>query len=153
MSFDEEWTRLKAEASTRTRLNNASRGGGGGAEDLVVRQDDLGRVGNDAFKLHGDLRKAADIAGAGAGKDGAGSSMRAAQQLTAHNFATGAALSLTVEIWDSQAKTLLQALAHISNHLDFTRKRHSEDEADIEASLRNRDGTAMPVSKISQYFQ
>ncbi|MDX3234036.1 hypothetical protein PV419_52820, partial [Streptomyces sp. ME19-01-6] len=62
MSFDSEWSQLKAEAagqqSARTRLNQlAAAGGGGGDEDggktsdLIVHQDDLGAVGHEAFVL------------------------------------------------------------------------------------------------------
>ncbi|WP_030544002.1 hypothetical protein [Streptomyces albus] len=156
MSFDEEWARLRAQASDRTRLNRLPEEGGAGgsaAEDLVVRQDDLGQVGNDAFKLHGDLQRAGDIVGAGMDEEGTGTTMRAARQLKKHRFAAGAALSTTVETWDSQLKTLLQACAHISNHLDFSRKRHTEDEAAIAASMRHRDGSAVSASAISQYFR
>ncbi|CUM37738.1 hypothetical protein BN2537_4441 [Streptomyces venezuelae] len=40
--------------------------GGNGQADLVVNQDDLGAVGHEAFVLHSQLQKEADIAGAGA---------------------------------------------------------------------------------------
>src|SRR4051794_7374227 len=95
MSFDSEWSELKADAagrqSPRTRLNQfpadgGGSGGGGGTgggkgSDLIVHQDDLGAVGHEAFVLHGELQKVADIAGAGASKDGVGSSMQAAKAL------------------------------------------------------------------------
>ncbi|MER7790715.1 hypothetical protein [Streptomyces sp. NPDC097640] len=75
MSFDSEWSQLKADAagqqSAQTRLNQlaAADGGGGGKDggktsDLIVHQDDLDAVGHEAFILHGELQKAADIAGA-----------------------------------------------------------------------------------------
>ncbi|MEU9792672.1 hypothetical protein AB0E27_18940 [Streptomyces sparsogenes] len=163
MSFDSEWSQLKADAaerqSTHTRLNQtvADGGGGtgagatgeGGSTDLVVHQDDLGAVGHEAFVLHGRLQKAADIAGAGANKDGVGSSMQAAKALSDHNFAMGAELSTTVSVWSSQVKTVLQMCAHISNHLDYSKKRHAEDDEVIAASLRHRDGSAVSVSEIS----
>ncbi|MFJ5221302.1 hypothetical protein [Streptomyces sp. NPDC088400] len=162
----DEWEQSKAEVaerhstSTETKLNQLpadSRSGGGGASggqsDLVTNQDDLGDVGHEAFMLHDHLGRQADIAGAGADKNGAGSSMQAAASLKSHNFALGGALEKTVEIWTTQLKTLLQACAHISNHLDHTKTSHARDDALIEASFRNRNGSAVPVSRISEYFK
>ncbi|MFF1453450.1 hypothetical protein ACFVYF_35735 [Streptomyces sp. NPDC058274] len=154
----EEWEQLKAQAAerqpTRMRLNQlAPEGGGGGTGDLVVHQDDLGAVGHEANILYGDLSKEADIAGAGAGKDGAGSTMQAAATLKSHGFETGSALETTVEIWTSQVKSVLQACAHISNHLDFSQKLHTQDDAKIAAVVSGRDGSAMSVSQLDEYFK
>lgn len=152
MAFDEEWARLKADAQERssgqTRLNAA-----GANDDLVVRQDDLGAVGSEAFRLHGELRKCADIAGAGADGSGAGTTARAAAELQGRNLAVGGELYSTLEVWSSQVKTVLQMCAHISNHLDFSKKLHANDDAEIAASLRSRDGTAVPVSEIAKYVK
>ncbi|MFD4831594.1 hypothetical protein ACFWPV_17330 [Streptomyces uncialis] len=152
MAFDEDWAQLKADAqerqSGRTQLNSA-----GPKEDLVVRQDDLGAVGNEAFRLHGELRKCTDIAGAGADKAGAGTTARAAAELRRRNLSTGDELYSTLEIWTSQVRTVLQMCAHISNHLDFSKKLHADDDAGIAASLRRRDGSAVPVSEISKYVK
>lgn len=145
MAFNDEWARLKADTATRMRLNGA---GGGSQDRLVVHQDDLGRVGHDAFELHGRLGKAADVARGG----GEGVTAKAARVLGQHNFATGSALSAAVTVWGDQVKTLMQACAHISNHLDFTKATHAEDDAQIAASLRHRDGSAVSVSEISKYF-
>ncbi|MES4905230.1 MULTISPECIES: hypothetical protein [unclassified Streptomyces] len=164
MSFDSEWSQLKADAagqqSAHTRLNQlAATGGGGGggggedggkASDLIVHQDDLGAVGHEAFVLHGQLQKAADIAGAGAGEDGVGSSMQSAKALSDHNFTMGDELSTTVSVWTSQVNTMLQMCAHISNHLDYSKKSHAKDDELIAASFRNRDGSAVSVSEISK---
>jgi hypothetical protein len=153
-----EWEQLKAEAAGRhpaagTQIDHlAPADGGGGAEDLLVHQDDLGAVGHEAYTLHDHLRTAADIAGAGADKDGAGSSVQAGNALKSHGFETGAALERTVSVWTSQVKSVLQACAHISNHLDFSKKRHAEDDARIGAELRRADGTAVSVSKLNDYF-
>ncbi|MEU0111576.1 hypothetical protein ABZ313_40395 [Streptomyces sp. NPDC006251] len=161
MAWD-EWEQLKAEVaqsgSTGMQLNQlAADGGGGGgsgvAGDLVVNQDDLGAVGHDAFTLYEDLRIGTDIAGAGMNKDGAGSTMQAAASLKSHGFTMGAALELTVEVWTSQSKAVLQACAHISNHLDYSKKLHAEDDAKIAAVLRSRDGLAESVSELSKYFK
>ncbi|WP_409471627.1 hypothetical protein [Streptomyces sp. HC307] len=153
----EEWEQLKAGAaerrSTQMQLNQLSADGGGGGGELVANQDDLGAVGHDAFLLYNDLSKDTDIAGAGMNKDGAGSTMQAAASLKSHGFEMGGALELTVEVWTSQAKTVLQACAHISNHLDYSKKRHAADDADIAALVRRRDGSAITVSEISKYFE
>ncbi|WP_405795392.1 hypothetical protein [Streptomyces sp. NBC_01506] len=156
MAWD-EWERLKSDAagrqSTEMRLNQAPGAPGGSESDLVVNQDDLGAVGHDAFVLHRDLGKQVDIAGAGADKSGSGSSMQAAASLKIHNFALGSALETTVSTWTSQQKSLLQACAHISNHLDYSKASHAKDDAAIEASIRGRDGTALPVSRLDTYFK
>jgi hypothetical protein len=159
MGWD-EWEQLKTDAaqraSTQMRLNqlSAEGGGGGGAQaDLIVNQDDLGAVGHDAHILYEDLRVGADIAGAGADKDGTGSTAQAAAALKSHGFATGGALETTVDIWTSQLKTVLQACAHISDHLDFSKKLHAQDDAKVGAVILGSDGGALPVSEISKYFK
>ncbi|MEU6661132.1 hypothetical protein [Streptomyces sp. NPDC046821] len=152
MAWD-EWQQSKDAVSerrtVRTQLNQAEPAGGG---DLVVRQDDLGAVGHEAFILHGELRKRADIAGAGADKDGAGSTMRAAAALKSHHFALGSELATTVEMWTSQVKSVLQACGHISNHLDYSKKMHAHDDARIAADVRGRTGP-LPVSALDGYFR
>lgn len=156
MTWD-EWDNAKAEVVAQRRvsmqLNQLPGGPAGGQGDLVVNQDDLGGVGHEAFVLHGQLQKQADIAGAGIDKEGAGSTMQAAAALKTSGFALGSELETTVSVWTSQANTLLQACAHISNHLDFSRKAHAQDDAAIAASLRNRDGSAVPSSRIVEYFK
>ncbi|WP_327284781.1 MULTISPECIES: hypothetical protein [unclassified Streptomyces] len=154
-----EWENAKAEAVAQRqvsmRLNQLPGGpaGSSGEADLVVHQDDLGDVGHEAFALHGKLQKEADIAGAGSNPEGAGSTMQAAAALKASTFALGGELETTVSVWTSQVRTVLQACAHISNHLDYSKKAHAEDDAAIAASLRNRDGSAVPVSRLAEYFK
>ncbi|MFJ3975214.1 hypothetical protein [Streptomyces sp. NPDC090021] len=157
MAWD-EWDSAKADVTAgrqaSMRLNQLPGGpGGGGQDDLVVNQDDLGGVGHEAFMLHGQLQKEADIADVGANKEGAGSTMQAAAALTGSNFALGGELQTTVSVWTSQVKSVLQACAHISNHLDYSKKAHAENDAAIAASLRNRDGSAVPVSRLTEYFK
>ncbi|KUM68872.1 hypothetical protein [Streptomyces curacoi] len=158
MAWD-EWEQLKAEAaqrrSTQMQLNQlpAERSGSGGGGDLVVNQDDLGTVGHEAFLLCEGLRREADVAGAGANKDGVGSTTQAATSLKSHNFAMGGALETTVEIWTSQVKSVLQACAHISNHLDYSKKLHASEDAKVAAVISRDDGSAVPVSEISKYFK
>ena len=154
----EEWEKAKGRVAERgvahMQLNHQpDRGGGTGAEDLVVHQDDLGRVGHEAFLLHARLHDQADIAGAGADKSGAGTTMQAASDLKSHHFEMGSALETTVSVWTSQVKTVLQALAHISNHLDYSKRLHAHDDARIGAEMRNRDGSAVSVSVLDEYFK
>ncbi|AYN39110.1 hypothetical protein D9753_09525 [Streptomyces dangxiongensis] len=135
------------------RLNQAATDGGGGSGDLVVHQDDLGRVGHEADLLFEDLKGQADIAAAGSGNGSVGSTMQAAAALKSHGFQMGSALETTVEVWTTQVKAVLQARAHISDHLDFTQKLHAEDGAEIGATLRGRDGSAVSVSQLNEYFK
>ncbi|MEH0548442.1 hypothetical protein QA802_36875 [Streptomyces sp. B21-105] len=161
MTFGDEWAQLVSEGrqrqSTGMRLNQLEPGSGGtggaAGKDLVVRQDDLGAVGHEAFVLHGDLHKKADIVGAGADRNGEGSTARAAREFADRNLTMGSELYTTLSVWDTQVKTVLQMCAHISNHLDYSKKLHANDDAAIAASLRGRDGTAMPVSEISTYVR
>ncbi|QES55062.1 hypothetical protein DEJ51_13320 [Streptomyces venezuelae] len=156
MAWD-EWetakTTVAADQRVSMRLNQVPGGSGSGQSDLVVHQDDLGAVGHEAFVLHSQLQKEADIAGAGADKEGAGSTMQAAAALKGSNFALGGELEATVSVWTSQVKSILQACAHISNHLDYSKKAHAEDDAAIAASLQNRDGSAVPASRLAEYFK
>ncbi|MEV1006666.1 hypothetical protein [Streptomyces sp. NPDC049881] len=114
MSFDDEWRAIQAESARATR-------------DLSVHQDDLGRVGSAAYELHGRLAADADHARA--------ATAEAATGLTADGLVTGTALATLLETWASQTTTLLDACAHISNHLDHSAAAHQQDEADIAASL------------------
>lgn len=136
-SFDEEWQVLRGQASAEAgmRLNSE---GGGGAADLTVQRDDLGAIGNAAHALHTAMSKDGDNA------DQATS--QAATALTNGNFASGAALTKANDRWSTQLKTLLDACARISNHLDYTKAAHDKDEADIQGHFAS-------VSKISEYWK
>ncbi|WP_405790607.1 hypothetical protein OG753_28165 [Streptomyces sp. NBC_00029] len=136
MTFDEEWAAAKQSTATT----------GGSSYDLVVTQDDLGAVGHEAFVIHRELRKKSDIAGTGA-------SGRAAAECSARNLAMGSELSVTLSTWDSQVKTVLQMYAHISNHLDYSKKSHANNDEAIAASMRHRDGSAMSASEIQRYVK
>ncbi|MFF8602662.1 hypothetical protein ACF065_22055 [Streptomyces sp. NPDC015232] len=157
MAWD-EWEAAKAAVAARegaqTRLNQAgaSGAGGAGAADLVVREDDLGAVGHEAFILHGELSKKADIAAAGSGDTAVGSTMRAAASLRNHHLELGSELETTVEVWTSQVKHVLQACAHISNHLDYSKKMHVRDDVHIAAELKGRTGP-VSVSALNEYFK
>ncbi|WP_016910198.1 hypothetical protein [Streptomyces xiaopingdaonensis] len=69
MSFEEEWSYLVSQAekgqSAATRINHATTpavGGDGASPDLVVRDDQLGRIGNIAASLFRQIQSAADEA-------------------------------------------------------------------------------------------
>jgi acyl-CoA thioesterase FadM len=126
MSFDAEWAALKAEAaqrrSTRMQLNQLppdSQGGGVPQGDLAVSQTDLAAIGDAAFQLHQDLDRDGDHARAATAQ--AASSLKA-------DFAIGAALDHVATRWSEQLRSVVDACAHISNHLDYTRNAHAGDE-------------------------
>lgn len=156
MAWD-EWEQLKTQAadqqSAHMQLNQVPADGSSGNPDLVVQQDDLGAVGHEAFLLHGDLVKKVDIAGAGINSDHAGSTHQAASALAACGFAMGDELMTTLSVWESQVKSVRQACAHISNHLDYSKKLHANDDAEIGAVIKSRNGSAMPVTELDKYFE
>ncbi|MFI8853846.1 hypothetical protein [Streptomyces sp. 891-h] len=130
--------------------------GTGAASDepsLVVHQDDLGAVGHEAFKLHGMLRKKADIGNAGRDGKELSSTASAAKEMSSHHLLTGDELDTTLATWSSQVKTVLQMCAHISNHLDYSKKAHMHDDREIAASMRHRDGTPMSPSEILKHVK
>lgn len=152
MSFDDEWTSAKTVAM---RVNNADSTGGSkpkpGSVDYVVEDDELGDIGHAAFGLFNGLESG--------GKHAAAASETAGSGLTGDGFDTGAALTEVKQTWDTQVKTLLQACAHISNHLDHTKKSSKEDDDWIQAQLRiigpvvPGDDGAVSASQIDKYFR
>ncbi|MFF6910235.1 hypothetical protein ACFY9Q_30360 [Streptomyces sp. NPDC012389] len=141
MTFDEEWSELRAAAAERTamRINGVpSEGGGGGTPDLVVNRDDLGAIGNDAYDLRTRLSKEGDHARP--------ATFDAAIALTNGNFASGAAVLKVHDRWRAQIKTLLDSCAHISNHLDYTKAQHAKDEVKVVGDLT-------PISKLTEYLK
>ncbi|MFF9410825.1 hypothetical protein ACF1B0_35715 [Streptomyces anandii] len=153
-----EWEQLKRRAAddkaTHLRLNQAA-GSAAGAGDagLVVHQDDLGAVGHEAFQLHGRLHNQVDVAGVGADDHGAGTTVQTAAALKSHHFAMGAGLETTVSVRTAQVKAVLQAFAHILNHLDYSKKLHTRDDETIAVEIRSRNGAAVPVSVLNSYFE
>lgn len=142
MSFEEEWAELRAAAEQRgaMRLNGvpAEGGGGGGTPDLVVNRDDLGRIGSDAYELRGRLSKDGDHARP--------TTFDAAIALTNGEFVSGSALLKVHDRWNTHMKTLLDACARISNHLDYTKAQHSKDDVKIQ-------GEVTAVSKLTEYLR
>jgi hypothetical protein len=126
MAWD-EWEQLKS--STAMQLNGppAQGGGdsaGGGGPELRASQQDLAAVGDAAFRLFDNLGKH--------GRDAWSISQTAAKDLSTQGFALGGALDHVQDKWEKQLKTLLDACAHISNHMDYTKGAHAGDEYHIQ---------------------
>ena len=149
MSFEREWAELKAKAegeqAERLQLNQVLPPDRPG---LLVRQDDLGAVGHEAFVLHRQLRKDADVTGSFGNADKA-DTVRAASELTSHSFELGKALKKTNSLWTSKLRTVLQGCAHISNHLDYTKSSHHKDDDKIGATMKH----PMTTDEISSHLK
>lgn len=140
MTWDQEWAAARATATTM-RINHADEGPGGasgGGADLTVHRDDLGAIGHDAFTLHGRLARDGDHARV--------TTFDASVALTNGNFTSGTQLMKVHDRWNKQLRTLLDACAHISDHLDYTKATHAANDADIAGKLT-------PISKINEYFK
>lgn len=132
MAWDEEWAAARAGSADTPRARQAPAGTG-----LTVHQDDLGAVGHDAFVLHGQLARKGDHARP--------ATHAAAVALTGANFSSGAQLMTVQDRWRTQLRTLTDACAQISNHLDFSARTHRQNDADITGRLTS-------VSTINSYF-
>ncbi|MGW5678930.1 hypothetical protein ACWEV4_28300 [Streptomyces sp. NPDC003860] len=136
----EEWDQLKATAAERgnqqMQLNGLppeeGGGSGGGQGDLKVSEADLAAVGDHAFKLYGRLWPEART-------PVARSTGRAADDLVGKSFALGGALRHVAARWDRQLGTLMDACAHISNHMDFSAKTHKDSDEWIQRGMSNID--------------
>ncbi|MFJ5271355.1 hypothetical protein [Streptomyces sp. NPDC088358] len=147
MAWD-EWEQLKSEAAKRQttpmRLNQLEPSGGGESGggksawgDLTVSQKDLASIGSAAHDLFDDFGRYSDHARI--------SSMTAAGGLKSEGFALGGALDHVAEHWVDQARSLLDACAHISNHLRFTKNQHAADESYVA-------GTLSSISQLDEGF-
>jgi hypothetical protein len=136
MAWD-EWEQLKSQTaerqSTQMQLNGLPEedrrllGDGSPNGDLTVSQKDLAAVGDSAFKLYTKLGRS--------GRDAWSSSQTAAKDLIKQEFEVGGALDRVQERWEKQLQSLLDACAHISNHMDFTKKAHQGDEYYIASTV------------------
>ncbi|WP_415951350.1 hypothetical protein [Streptomyces sp. KLOTTS4A1] len=133
MAWD-EWEQLKAAAAersaTRMQLNrdpDSDLASSGPQGDLTVNQQDLAKIGDEAFKLFEGLGDH--------GRDAWSSSQAAAKDLTTQGFEVGSGLDRVQERWEKQLQSLLDACAHISNHMDFTKKAHQGDEHYIASTV------------------
>ncbi|MET7288598.1 hypothetical protein [Streptomyces sp. NPDC005573] len=129
----QEWEQLKAEAAdrhpTRMQLNHrpADEGGTATRGDLVVRHKDLEAVGKAAHDLFDDFTTYSGHARV--------ASEAAAGGLKGDGYALGEALEHVTLRWSEQTRTLLDACAHISNHLRFTRNQHAADDGYIAGAV------------------
>ncbi|GAB7104862.1 hypothetical protein JCM4814A_31760 [Streptomyces phaeofaciens JCM 4814] len=142
MAWD-EWEQLKSEAAadseTHMRLNQLDPGSGpvrpapdpGQYGDLKVNQQDLAKIGTNAFKLYNDLWDK--------GRRAVPTSESAAGKLTTAGFALGGALQHVALRWDEQLGSLRDACAHISNHMTVTKKLHSGDDHYIRRQMSSID--------------
>ncbi|MFJ8546256.1 hypothetical protein ACIRFH_30500 [Streptomyces sp. NPDC093586] len=131
-----EWEQLKADTlrrqqgSVHMQLNQVD--GGGPSKpvqygDLKVANDGLTKIGTAAFELYDQLWKKARVS--------VPSSESAAADLSKQGFALGAGLAHVSTRWDEQLKSLLDACAHISNHMRVTKKVHDGDEGYIQRQM------------------
>ncbi|MBD0743974.1 hypothetical protein [Streptomyces sp. CBMA152] len=138
MSFDQDWAALKAKA--QMRLDSVPspdpRGSSPDGADLILKYDDMGKIGHAAFLLHQHLSSA--------GKHAQPGTEAAAKSLGSDGFATGTALAKAGEGWQGQLQVLLDACAQISNHLDYSVKSSDQDDHAIAAQIR--------VATISEYL-
>ncbi|MET9502210.1 hypothetical protein ABZY42_10835 [Streptomyces sp. NPDC006622] len=137
-----EWEQLKsaaAEQPTRMQLNQypADEGGNGTQGDLVVGHQDLEAVGKAAHDLFEDFMTYSGHARV--------ASAAAAGGLKSEGFAVGSALDHVTERWSEQSRTLLDACAHISNHLRFTKNQHAGDDSYI-------SGTVSSIALLDEGF-
>ncbi|MCX5340074.1 hypothetical protein [Streptomyces atratus] len=150
MAWD-EWEQAKAEgtanrSAVQMQLNQAAAsGGGGGQKDLVVHNDQLGKLGNLAYTLREGLRVDADHARQ--------NTFDASIELFNDGLDMGSALTELHDAWNTQVGTLKEACAHISNHLDYSRTQHAKDEVQIATAMRDAAGKPMTQSRIQDYWK
>lgn len=148
MGWD-EWEQLKADAlareqgggdgGTHMQLNQyPGDSGPGGAPgvpaktgNLSVRNQDLTKIGSQAHTLYTQLWDQARLDNT--------SVDRAASNLTTQGFALGAGLQHVSNRWSTQLKSVLDACAHIANHMQVTKKIHAGDEAYIQRQMSSID--------------
>ncbi|MFD9605373.1 hypothetical protein ACFRFL_03155 [Streptomyces sp. NPDC056708] len=139
MSFEEEWAGLKANAAARMQLNGAPTSDPRPAPsdgDLVIYDDELGKIGHFAYQLHNNLK--AD------GKHARTTTEAAGTSLASDGFEMGKALTAASKVWDEQVGTLTDSCAHISNHLDFTKASKKKDDEWV--------ATQVSASRIADYY-
>ncbi|MEV4338143.1 hypothetical protein [Streptomyces sp. NPDC049590] len=139
MAWD-EWEQLKTQAaqgqSTHMRLNQVDGGGGtaalpGKTGDLKVGHKDLEKIGSSAHHLYEQLWDKARVA--------TPSSDSAAGDLTKQGFALGVGLQHVSNRWEEQLKSLMDACAQISNHMQTTKAVHANDEHYIQRQMSSID--------------
>ncbi|WP_225840079.1 hypothetical protein [Streptomyces sp. NK08204] len=142
MAWD-EWEQLKAQAaegqSAHMRLNHVDGGGGpygpyvvpGKTGDLKVGHEDLVKIGSAAHHLYDQLWDKARVA--------TPSSDSAAGDLSKQGFALGTGLQHVSSRWEAQLKSLMDACAQISNHMQVTKTVHANDDNYIQRLMSSID--------------
>ncbi|MFG2782657.1 hypothetical protein ACGFY7_33065 [Streptomyces prunicolor] len=136
----DEWEQLKAKhAPVGTQLNSVPDGGGtygpyvtpSETGDLKVGHDDLVKIGKSSHGLYNQLWDKARIS--------IPSSDTAAGNLSKQGFALGGGLRHVSDRWGEQLKSLMDACAQISNHMQTTKKVHAGDEHYIQRQMSSID--------------
>ncbi|MEU0254676.1 hypothetical protein ABZ299_19670 [Streptomyces sp. NPDC006184] len=142
MAWD-EWEQLKTRAaegqSAHMQLNHVDGGGGtygpyvlpGKTGDLKVGHEDLEKIGSAAHHLYNQLWDKARVA--------TPSSDSAAGDLSQQGFALGTGLQHVSTRWEEQLKSLMDACAQISNHMQTTKAVHANDEHYIQRQMSSID--------------
>ncbi|MFJ1745383.1 hypothetical protein ACIOJD_03955 [Streptomyces sp. NPDC088116] len=148
MAWD-EWEQAKS-SSAQTRLNQLPADGGGGSggggkDDLTVHDDELGKLGDMARSLRDQLSTDGDHARA--------ATFDASNQLFNDGLTMGSGLLEVHDAWSTKLATLKEACAHISNHLDYSRSTHAQQEKKIVTGMQSLDGKTMTVSRIYDQFK
>ncbi|MGS2589746.1 hypothetical protein [Streptomyces hebeiensis] len=130
-------TRLNQLASNRSGGNSGS---GGGQRDLIVHDDELGKLGDMARTLREQMANDGDHARV--------ATFDASTELFNDGLDMGAGLLELHNAWNTKLATLKEACAHISNHLDYSRSSHAKQEQKIVTDMRDADGNTMTVSRI-----
>ncbi|MFH9741713.1 hypothetical protein ACH4MA_28995 [Streptomyces roseolus] len=95
--------------------------------DLKVVDEHLAKIGDHAFGLYNRLWREGRVAATTADS--------AASDLSGQGFELGGALSHVSVKWESAPADLMDACAHISNHMDYTKNAHAGDEIFIERRM------------------
>ncbi|MGP4047238.1 hypothetical protein [Streptomyces sp. 2A115] len=141
MAWD-EWEQLKSQAaerqSTQMQLNQMDPGGGGSLPadpteygKLRKSEAELAKIGQHAFDLYDKLWTK--------GRSAVANSDKAASDLSKQGFALGGGLQHVSTRWDAQLRSLMDACAHISNHMSVTKKLHADDEHYIRRQMSSID--------------
>ncbi|WP_405619839.1 hypothetical protein [Streptomyces sp. NBC_00076] len=139
MAWD-EWEALKAKHEpTNMQLNGVPDGDGtygpyvvpSQTGDLKVGHGDLAKIGKSAHELYNQLWDKARVS--------ISSSDSAASNLSKQGFALGSGLQHVSNRWDEQLKSLMDACAQISNHMQTTKKVHAGDEHYIQRQMSSID--------------
>ncbi|ALC20042.1 hypothetical protein ACH46N_00080 [Streptomyces pristinaespiralis] len=146
MAWD-EWEQVKAASAasgSATRLNQLAASGSGSGSDLTVHDNVLGKLGDMARSLHGQLATDGDHARV--------ATFEASNDLFNGGLDMGAGLLEVHDAWNTKLRTLREACGHISNHLDHSRSTHAAEEKKIVLGMQDADGRTMTVSRIYDQF-